>query len=148
MTHDLFIESLKEFGIIVKICSGERNAGNPNYYLSLNGIELGKKDYEVFGYYCGGCYAQCNRTDKEVWTHDDLNIAIKKSIEILTAEINYWEKQIDYHDIRKYLFKIIDTSKNKTEIAATVRIKDLLQQNYQYIYKEKNNTPDSKTQNS
>lgn len=133
MNHSEFIEKIKSYGFVVEI---ETQRGTSDFQLCVNGIMVSKPNYSFFGYYCGGAYAQCNRTQQDEFSETDLRAAILIcSNSIMEAMVDQ-SKELDYFDIIDFL-----NTKSKTIIEkdAKKRILTLLKDNYQNIYRSKNN---------
>ncbi len=125
MNHDEFIAKLGELGFIVK--PWFYDPGSSNIYLIVNGVRISTKDYHLFGFYCGGVYAQCNRTDQDIFDQDDIEAAVKCSAEVLTEMIINTSKLPDFWDCRKYCNEHFTGTKLKED--STKRVFKFLKDN-------------------
>lgn len=137
MTHKEFITKIEGFtGIKIKpITKGVANGAGTALYAVVDHHEVGvipKSKYKAFGYYCGGVYAQCNRTKQEEFDDTDVVIAMGIAIECMYEVIKgYDEKHLDFWDVKDYLRKY--DSGIKRDKNAIKRTLDILDYNYQKI---------------
>lgn len=130
-SHSIFISKLKDLGFDIEVKSNKD--GDYTYDLFVNGIRISTTDYRIFGYYCGGAYASCARTDKEEYSIEDIEIAITKCSEVLMSEIISISKVPSYFDCRDFLN--LKFGKSKVEKDAIKRVLSLLKENYQDLIK-------------
>lgn len=128
LTHSEFITSLKNLGFDIRVIGN--NDCNHTFDLKLNAIRIPIEDYPIFGYYCGGAYASCNRSKKNDFPLEDLEIAMKKCSEILMNEIFQISKIPSYFDCRDYLNSY---EGNKVEKSSINRVLNILKTNYQEL---------------
>jgi hypothetical protein len=128
-SHDEFLLRLSNLGIFIKVESFKDR--DFRYHLELNGLNICGTKYPVFGYYCGGHYNSCSRSNKMEFTQKDIDNAVKESIYILSQEINDVRKVPNYFSCKDYLNKHF--GKTKAEKSAIDRVFKLIKDNYNDI---------------
>lgn len=137
MSYDEFILRLKELGFNIEIKS--INDRDFRFHLELNGIRVSGSDYPIFGMRCGGTYDSCSRSEQIEFTQDDINSAIKKSMEIINYEINTLKYAPNYHSCKDYFNQ--KTIKTKIEKDSIDRVFKMIKDDYNDIIRfEKNRT--------
>lgn len=130
LSHSDFISCLKFLGFDVRVIGS--NDRDYTFRLEVNAIRIPNQDYPIFGYYCGGAYATCARTDKEEFTIKDIEIAIRKCSEIMMNEIVSISKVPTYFDCKDYLNSF---GKSKIDKESIKRVLSILKENYQELIK-------------
>jgi hypothetical protein len=130
LSHSDFISCLKNLGFDVRVIGN--NNRDYTFSLQVNAIRISNQDYSIFGYYCGGAYATCARTNKEEFTIKDIEIAIRKCSEVIMNEIVSISKTPTYFDCRDYLNSL---GKSKIEKESIKRVLSILKENYQELIK-------------
>jgi len=131
LSHSQFISKLKDLGFDIKVVSN--NSSDCMYSLFVNSIKIPNIDYHLFGYYCGGAYASCARTNQENFSTKDIELAITKCSEVLMNEIISISKVPTYFDCKDFLNS--NFGKTKVEKDAIKRVFSLLKENYQDLVK-------------
>lgn len=127
-SHEEFIEQLMLFGLDVKsVYKGVAHDTTHNLYANERVIPI--RDYEAFGYYCGGVYAKCNRTPKTEFSDSDVSIAVTICVNLQEELIKRWEEEVDYFDVVDWLRK--RESRTKIEQSAIDRVVALLKDSLQ-----------------
>lgn len=124
--HDTFLFKLKDLGLELKV---ERISDT--FKLTLNGLHFYTKQWEVFGYECNDTYNPCSRTKQTDFTREDIDKAIKESIIILSAEIEYRKYIPNYYSCKDYLKA--NCGKTKVEKESIERVFTLIKSNYNNI---------------
>lgn len=125
--HKEFLSELSLFNILITT-----SYHDGSLWLELNGIRLATSDYNFFGYYCGGAYCPCGRTDQIVFTNVDTEKAIMESIRILNDHITNQKLNPYYNDIKEFL-KYHRPKKSKIETEAIDRVLNILKDDYQSL---------------
>jgi hypothetical protein len=128
-SHDDFLLRLSNLGLIIKVKS--HNDRDFRFHLELNGLNICGSKYPLFGYYCGGNYNSCSRSNQTEFTQKDVDNAVKESITILSKEISDVSKVPNYFSCKDYLNKHF--GKTKAEKAAIDRVFKLIKDNYNDI---------------
>ena len=137
MTHKQFLEMLKAYGLEVKIDSWQ-DFGSSAYRLTVNDVPVSIGDYQAFGYYSSGTYAQCNRTHLEEFTEEvDVVIAIQSAFKTLTEHIQRQDSGIFYVDVLALLVRIHNQKRSEAEVAAIKRVLFILHDNEQVMFRTK-----------
>ena len=132
-SHDEFLLRLSNLGLFVKVESV--NDRNFRFHLGLNGLNICGSKYPIFGYYCGGDYNSCSRSNQTEFTQKDIDNAVKESISILSREISDVSKVPNYFSCKDYLNKHWKTKAEKTAIE---RVFKLIKDNYNDIIRSTN----------
>jgi len=130
ITHEDFIKKLKDVGFDISV-KYDGDSANSHCSLYVNGIKIDNIDYILFGYYCGGQYVPCCRTNKELFNDEDFEKALKICSKTLMNELEYIKKIPTYFDCKDFLTKKF--GKTKVETEAIKRVLDLLKNNYQEL---------------
>jgi len=131
ITHEDFIKKLKDVGFDISV-KYDSDSASPHYSLYVNdSIKIDNADYISFGYYCGGAYATCCRTNKDLFNDEDFEKALKTCSKTLMNELEYIKKIPTYFDCKDFLTKKF--GKTKVETEAIKRVLDLLKNNYQEL---------------
>ena len=130
MNHDEFIQKLLVLGFDIQVFAYE----GTGFALYVNGLGFNSDQYKYFGYYCGGQYAPCSRTDKVSFDNNDLEDAIKScSINIMKSYASLYNRP-DYNDIIDLLYVY---GKTKIEKDACKRVIDILADKFQDLCRNK-----------
>lgn len=130
LSHSDFISCLKNLGFDVRVIGN--NNRDYTFSLEVNAIRIPPQDYPIFGYYCGGAYATCARTNKVEYTIGDIELAIKKCSEVMMSEIVSISRIPTFFDCRDYLNSF---GKSKIEKESIKRVMSILKENYQELIK-------------
>ena len=130
-SHDEFLLRLSNLGLFIKVES--LNDRDFRFHLELNGLIVCGTKYPIFGYYCGGNYNSCSRSNQIEFSQKDIDNAVKESICILSKEISYLKKVPNYFSCKDYLNKHF--GKTKAEKTAIDRVFKLIKDNYNDIIK-------------
>ena len=128
-SHDEFLLRLSNLGLLIKVES--YNDRDFRFHLELNGLNICSKKYPIFGYYCGGNYNSCSRSNQNDFTQKNIDNAVKESICILSTEISDVRKVPNYFSCKDYLNKHF--GKTKAEKSAIDRVFKLIKDNYNDI---------------
>ena len=128
-SHDEFLLRLSNLGLFIKVESV--NDRDFRFHLELNGLNMCRSKYPLFGYYCGGNYNSCSRSNQVEFTQQDIDNAVKESICILSKEISDIRKVPNYFSCKDYLNKHF--GKTKAEKTAIDRVFKLIKDNYNDI---------------
>lgn len=128
MNHEEFIKKLKDLGFDIQVFAFQGTES----HLFVNGLLITTTNYRPFGYYCGGQYAPCSRTDKNEFTQEDLELAIKTATDSIMGSYSQLFKEPNIHDIKDYLGNYGTTKIEKSSIE---RVLAIIKDNYQEIYK-------------
>ena len=130
MTYEKFIEKLELLGFKITYHSYDSTGGTK---LFVNGIEIISKYYQIFGHISGGTYYPLLRGDKNEFSEEDLDIAIKTCSIILMERIVEISKQPTYWDCKDFLRD--NFGKTKVEKDAINRVLLILNDNFQDLVK-------------
>lgn len=128
-SHDEFLLKLSNLGLFIKVESN--NGRDFRFHLELNGLNVCGLKYSFFGYYCGGDYNSCSRSNQTEFTQKDIDNAVKESMCIFSKEISDLSKVPNYFSCKDYLYKHF--GKTKAEKTAIDRVFKLIKNNYNDI---------------
>lgn len=128
-SHEEFLLRLSNLGLFIKVESVKDR--DFRFHLELNGLNICDTKYPIFGYYCGGNYNSCGRSNQMEFTQKDIDNAVKESISVLLKEISDVSRIPNYFTCKDYLNKHF--GKTKAEKDAIDRVFKLIKDNYNSI---------------